>query len=365
MRGLLAFTLIILSSLLSGCGDEEKQQTKTQTAEQKHYNWKLVTSWPKNFPGLGLAPVRFSEMVDEMSAGRLKIHVYGAGELVPSFGVFDAVSEGAVQMGHSAAYYWKGKAPAAQFFATIPFGLNAQQMNGWLNYGGGQKLWDEVYAPFNIIPLPGGNTGTQMGGWFNKEINSIADLQGLKMRIPGLGGEVLKKVGGVPVTLPGKELFTALQTGTIDASEWVGPYNDLAFGFNKVAKYYYYPGWHEPGPTMEFLLNKPAFEGLPKDLQAIVKVAAQAINQDMLDEYTAKNIAALDALINEHNVQLRPFPQDVINALKKAAKEVMAEQSAKNPQMKKIYAQYQKYQQGVNQYHQVSENAYNRMVDNQ
>ncbi|MFT5236033.1 MAG: TRAP-type mannitol/chloroaromatic compound transport system substrate-binding protein, partial [Shewanella sp.] len=230
MKRVTVVFISLMALFTTACQEKDTQVVQAGAADVETIEWKLVTSWPKNFPGLGMAPERFAKLVDEMSAGRLKIKVYGAGELMPAFEVFDAVSQGTVQMGHSAAYYWKGKTPAAQFFTSIPFGLNAQEMNGWLHYGGGMELWEEVYEPFGIIPLAGGNTGVQMGGWFNKEINSMEDLKGLKMRLPGLGGEVLKRVGGVPVTLPGRELFTALQTGAIDATEWVGPFNDLAFG---------------------------------------------------------------------------------------------------------------------------------------
>ncbi|WP_443020015.1 TRAP transporter substrate-binding protein [Shewanella sp. KX20019] len=346
---------------MTGCGNEETPSAAIATTEVKPIEWKLVTSWPKNFPGLGMAPERFAELVTEMSNGRLNIKVYGAGELMPAFEVFDAVSQGTVQMGHSAAYYWKGKVPAAQFFTSIPFGLNAQEMNGWLHYGGGMELWQEVYQPFGIIPLAGGNTGVQMGGWFNKEINSIDDLKGLKMRLPGLGGEVLKKAGGVPVTLPGRELYTALQTGAIDATEWVGPYNDLAFGLHKAAKYYYYPGWHEPGSTLEFLVNEAAFETLPADLQSIVKVASKAINQDMLDEYTARHGAALDSLLNEHGVILKQYPEEVMAKLAIISKEVIADQSQRDPLMKKVYDAYIDYEAGVRKYHLISEDAYSRL----
>lgn len=359
MKNWLSVLSLSAAFLLAGCGDKHPQApTAAKVSSEQTYEWNLVTSWPKNFPGLGMGPERFAVLVDEMSAGRLKIKVYGAGELVPAFEVFDAVSQGTAQMGHSAAYYWKGKSPAAQFFTSIPFGLNAKEMNGWLTYGGGQQLWEEVYAPFGILPLPGGNSGVQMGGWFNKEINSLEDLKGLKMRLPGLGGEVLERLGGTPVTLPGRELFTALQTGTIDATEWVGPFNDLAFGLHKAAKYYYYPGWHEPGTTLEFLINKAAYAQLPADLQAIVRVAAKAINQDMLDEYTTRHVEALDALVNEHGVQLRAFPQDVLDSLRDTSIEVIAEQSAKDPMMKKVHDAYRDYESGVRRYHAIAEDAY-------
>ena len=317
-----------------------------------------MTSWPKNFPGLGTAPERFAEQVEQLSGGRLTIKVYGAGELVPALQVFDAVSQGTAEMGHSGAYYWKGKASAAQFFTSVPFGLTAQEMNGWIQYGGGQALWEEVYAPFNLLPLPGGNTGVQMGGWFNKEINSVDDLKGLKMRIPGLGGEVLARAGGTPVTLPGGEIFTSLQTGTIDATEWVGPYNDLAFGLYKVAEHYYYPGWHEPGSMMEFTINKDAFAELPADLQAIVRITAKAINEDMLAEYTTRNQAALIELKEKHGVDVREFPADVLDKLQTLSDEVVAEVAGADPLSQKVYDSYKAYRDQVKAYHAVSEQAY-------
>ena len=341
---------------LSGCQKDAEQAAVA--APQQTFKWKLVTSWPKNFPGLGTAPERFATMVNDMSAGRLQIKVYGAGELVPALQVFDAVSQGTAEMGHSGAYYWKGKAAAAQFFTSVPFGLTAQEMNGWIQYGGGQQLWEEVYAPFNLLPLPGGNTGVQMGGWFNKEINSVSDLEGLKMRIPGLGGEVLARAGGTPVTLPGGEIFTSLQTGAIDATEWVGPYNDLAFGLHKVAKHYYYPGWHEPGSMMEFVINKTAFEKLPNDLQAIVRVATKAVNEDMLAEYTTRNQAALTELKEKHGVDVRAFPDDVLSKLQVLSEQVVAEVSAADPLAQKVYNSYKNYRDQVKAYHAVSEQAY-------
>ena len=291
----------------------------------EHFQWKMITTWPKNFPGLGFAAENFARSVEEMSSGRLTVRVYGAGEIVPALGVFEAVSEGVVDAGHGAAYYWKGKVPASVFFTAVPFGLTAQETNGWLHYGGGLELWQEAYAPYNLVPMAGGSTGVQMAGWFNKEINSIADLKGLKMRIPGLAGEVFAAAGGTAVTIPGGELYTSMQTGVIDAVEWVGPYNDKSLGFHQVAKYYYYPGWHEPGSILEFVVNKDSLEALPNDLQAIVRYASRAANQDMLDEYTARNNAALQSLVDEHGVQLRRLPDDVLLALWQGTQVVMQE----------------------------------------
>jgi TRAP-type mannitol/chloroaromatic compound transport system substrate-binding protein len=320
--------------------------------------WKMVTTWPKNFPGLGTGANTVARAINEMSGGRLQVKVYGAKELVPAFESFDAVSRGTAEMGHAGAYYWKGKAEAVQFFSAVPFGLTAQEMNGWLYYGGGLELWREVYAPFGLVPMAAGNTGTQMGGWFNKEINALADLKGLKMRIPGLGGEVLKRVGGTPVTLPGGELFTSLQSGAIDATEWVGPYNDLAFGFYKAAKYYYYPGWHEPGTTLECFVNKKAFEALPKDLQKIVEYACAVANQDMLAEYTARNNAALHELTTVHKVQLRRFPDEVLKKLKGISDEVVGELAARDPISGKVFDSFRKFREQVVAFSNVAEHAY-------
>lgn len=362
-----ASLIMLFSLLLASCGGEKAAPVAgTEQAAQQMFEWKMVTSWPKNFPGLGRAPETFSKYVEKMSGGRLKVKVYGAGELVPGFEVFDAVSQGTVQMGHAAAYYWKGKAPASQIFTAIPFGMNAQEINGWFHYGGGLELWREVYEPFGLIPFAGGNTGVQLAGWFKKEINSLEDIKGLKMRIPGLGGEVFKKLGGLPVALTGGELFTSLQSGAIDATEWVGPYNDLAFGFYKAADYYYYSGWHEPGAALEFVVNKEAFATLPDDLQAIIEVATRAVNQDMLDEYTARNNEAMQALIDKHGVDMRPLPQDVMDGLRQASIEVMQEQAAADPMFNKVYESYKKFQDGVSRYHQISEVEYykNRGTEN-
>ncbi len=246
------------ATALSACGKQEEVAAPAVHTGKVHH-WKMVTTWPKNFPGLGTGANRVAELIEQLSGGRIKVKVYGAGELVGAFEVFDAVSRGTAQLGHAGAYYWKGKIAASPFFSAVPFGFTPDEINAWFYYGGGLELWEEAYRPFGLIPNPAGNTGPQMGGWFNKEINSLEDLKGLKMRIPGFGGEVLKRAGGIPVTLPGGEIFPALQSGAIDATEWVGPYNDLAFGLYKAAKYYYTPGWHEPGSAIECMINAKAF----------------------------------------------------------------------------------------------------------
>ena len=359
LKKVVAIGLLLSSSLLlNACNDKATATTGVSTAPQKVIKWKMVTAWPKNFPGLGTGANNLAEKINQLSGGRLQVKVYGAGELVPALEIFDAVSHGTAQMGHGAAYYWKGKDPTFQFFSTVPFGLTAQEMNGWLYNGGGLELWQQAYEKYNLIPMPAGNMGVQMGGWFNKEINSIDDLNGLKMRIPGLGGEVLKRAGGTPVNLPGGELFTAMQSGTIDATEWVGPYNDLAFGFYKVAKYYYYPGWHEPGTALEAIINKDAFEALPKDLQAIVKNACEIANHEMLAEYTARNNDALKELVEKHHVQVRKFPDDVLAKLRTLSDDVVKELANKDDFSKKVYDSYISYRDKATNWSEYSERAY-------
>ena len=358
---LLVVALVTVTGLWAtdraGSVDAASEQA-VETGTQQQFHWKLVTTWPKNFPGLGSGAENFSRYVNEMSNGRLTVRVYGAGEIVPAFEVFDAVSQGVVDAGHGAAYYWKGKIPASVFFTAVPFGMNAQELNGWLHYGGGLELWREAYAPANIIPFAGGNSGVQMAGWFNKEINTVDDLKGLKMRIPGLAGEVFAAAGGTAVRIPGGELYTSLQTGVIDALEWVGPYNDLAFGFHEVAKYYYYPGWHEPGSMLELIVNEQSFAALPDDLQAIVTYAARAANQDMLDEFTARNNAALQQLVEKHGVELRRLPDEVLLALWRANEVVMQELIDKDPMAAKVYASFKPFYDGARAYHHISEQAY-------
>ncbi|WP_395341399.1 TRAP transporter substrate-binding protein [Ningiella sp. W23] len=356
MTLLIAFALTLI---LFACGEDTASSNKDAVSSSSEtFKWKLVTSWPKNFPGLGKGPETFATYVNQMSGGRLEVAVYGAGELVPGFEVFNAVSAGSAQMGHSGAYYWKGKIPAAPIFSAMPFGMNAAETSAWLHYGEGMKLWRELYEPFGVIPFAGGSSGVQMAGWFKKEINSVDDLQGLKMRIPGIGGEVFKEVGGLPVTLTGGEIFTSLQSGAIDATEWVGPYNDLAFGLHKAADYYYHSGWHEPGTTLEFIVNAEAFNALPADLQKIVEAATRLVHSDMLDEYTARNHTAMEQLINEHNIDVRPLPDDVIQALKMANAKVVAQKRAENEDFDRIYASYERFFQSAKRYHALSEQAY-------
>ena len=324
---------------------------------QKKIQWKMVTSWPKNFPGLGAGAETLANYINLLSGGSLKIKVFGANELVPPLGVFDYVSSGGAEMGHSGAYYWKGKTEAAQFFSSVPFGMTAQEMNAWLYYGDGLQLWEKVYKDFNLVPRPAGNTGVQMGGWFNKEINSTDDLKGLKMRIPGLGGEVLARAGGTPFTLAGSEIFTSLQTGVIDATEWVGPYNDRAFGLHKAAKFYYYPGWHEPGPSLECIINKDAYNSLSKQHQSIIDIACKAANIDMISDYMSKNYQALE-FFQKERVQIKQFPKEVLSKLNSISKEVLSELSKKDNLSKQVYDSYMNFLKRVRPWTLISEDGY-------
>ena len=327
---------------------KELASQNTKSSFEKTYEWKMVTTWPPDFPVLGEGCNLFAEYVDIMSNGRLKIKVYGAGELAPALGAFDTVQSNGAEAGSGVSYYWAGKIPSAQFFGSVPFGMNAQQVNAWLYCGGGLELWQEIYAEHGLVPMVGGNTGVQMGGWFNKEINTLKDLKGLKMRMPGLGGKVLEKAGGSPILLAGNELYTGLERGVIDATEWIGPYHDYKMGFYQIAKYYYTPGWHETGAILEFFFNKKQFDNLPKDLQSILEHAAARINHWMLCEFEAQNAYYLKLMVNEHGVQLRNFPDEVLAAFKGYTAEVIDELTQKDAFSKKVYESYRTFQKEIN-----------------
>lgn len=323
----------------------------------KTYRWKMTTTWPPNFPVVGEGCQLMAEWVRKMSGGRLDITVYGGGELIPALEGFDAVSNGAVEMNHGAAYYWAGKVPAAQFFAAVPFGMNAQQMGSWILSGGGAELWEELYEPYNLLPILCGNTGVQMGGWFNREIKTIEDLQGLTMRIPGLGGKVLAKSGGTPRLVPGGEIYTNLERGVIDATEWIGPLHDYKMGFHKVAKYYYYPGWHEPGPVLEMMINKPKFQSLPEDLQEILRTACLRLSRWMMAEFDARNGEYL-AKLQEEGVTLKVFPEEVLEVLRKNTAEVINELIEKDPKSRKVYEAFSAFKKNVGSWMEVSEKVF-------
>jgi len=351
--------------LLSACQQETTQEIQTTDAATDKavdttqvYNWKMVTTWPPNFPIFQQGVEKFAKDLEVMSNGRLKIQVFAGGELVPPLQTFDAVSQGTVQIGHGAAYYWAGKVPAAQFMTAVPFGMTAKGMNSWFYQGGGLDLWRELYEPFNVVPYPAGNSGVQMAGWFNKKIESIDDLKGLKMRIPGLGGKVLAKAGGTPVLLAGGEIYTALERGTIDATEWVGPFHDERLGLYRAAKYYYYPGWHEPGTVLELIVNKEALAALPQDLQKMVEINAQALNQWMYSEFEGLNIKSLRELMAKPNVEVMPLPETVLAELRRLTKVTLTEEAEKDPKFKKIYEAFAAFQADHQAWTDISDGAY-------
>ena len=354
---LLLITLCV--NVLIACSEQTPSALSSQQADiSQTYQWKMVTTWPPGFPVLQKGAERFADNIRAMSNGRLDIKVYAGGELIPPLQAFDAVSQGSVEMGHGSAYYWAGKVPEAQFFSTVPFGMTARGMNAWLYDGGGLELWREIYKPFHVIPFPLGNTGVQMGGWFNKEINSLEDIKGLKMRIPGLGGKVLAKAGGNPILLAGSEVYTALERNTIDATEWIGPYHDQRLGLYRAAKHYYYPGWHEPGTVLELTINQRAWESLPADLQAIISNAAQAENLRMLSEMEQKNMSALDELRKREGIEIHRFPNEVLSRLKTLTNETLIEEAERDPKFKRVYDAYQNFRRKNDAWSAISENAY-------
>ena len=331
---------------------------------QAAIRWRLASSFPKSLDTIYGAAEVFSKAVKAMSGGKFEISVHAAGELMPAFGVVDGVQQGSVECAHTAPYYFFGKDETFALGCAIPFGLNSRQMTAWMYDGNGLKLMREFYAKYNIVNFPGGNTGSQMGGWYRKEIKSLADIKGLKMRIGGFGGKVLERIGGVPQNIPGGEIYQALEKGTIDAAEWVGPYDDLKLGFNKVAPNYYYPGWWEGGPELDFFINNKAFEALSPENKAIVEAAAAQAHSDMQAKYDARNPAALKQLVGA-GTKLRPFPKDVMNAAFKASMELYGELSAKNENWRKVYADYSKFRAEQNLWFRFAEATFDRFMQEQ
>jgi TRAP-type mannitol/chloroaromatic compound transport system substrate-binding protein len=302
--------------------------------------WRMVTSWPKRLPGPGMSAERVAERVRTLSGGRLDISVHAAGEIVPAFEVLDAVGGNVAEMGHTASFYWQGKMPAAAFFTTVPFGLTPGEHVAWIDAGGGQALWDELYAPFGVKPFMGGNTGVCMGGWFRREIKSKADLPGTKIRSLGLGGEVYRRLGATPQTTPPAEILTSLQSGVIDAVEFVGPGTDIALGLYRVAQFYYYPGFNKPNGTGECLVSLNAWNALDAELKAIVAHACATEANFALAEMEQLNTEALAALTGQHSVQLCGFPEDLVAAARGTATDVLAELAGKSAAAKKVHDGY-------------------------
>ncbi|WP_296055679.1 TRAP transporter substrate-binding protein [uncultured Amphritea sp.] len=327
-------------------------------AAEKVYRLKLAETWPTNFPIFGDAPKNMAALADKMSNGRLKITIDSKNKHKAPLAVFDMVRAGQYDMGHSASYYWKGKVPNTLYFTTMPFGMTAPEQYGWFYYGGGQELMDEVYGEFGVLSFPGGNTGNQMGGWFQKEINSVEDLQGLKMRIPGFAGEVLAKLGAKPTNIPAGELYTALERRTIDALEWVGPSLDLRMGFHKIAPFYY-TGWHEPATELQFMINKKSYDKLPADLQQILKTAMRTAAYDMYIQSYHMSGVNWDSMKKEFpNIQVKSFPADVIAAMRKANAELLAEKAAADPLAKRILDSQADYMKKARVWTEISDKAY-------
>ena len=348
----------------SACADEViRREGNSRIDYTKKYSWKMFTTWPPNFPILGEGCVLFSQWVEEMSGGRMKIRVFGGGEIVPALETFEAVKEGIAEMGNAAAYYWAGKIPSSQLFASVPFGLNAQQMNTWLLAYGGEQLWREIYEPFNLIPFTTGNTGVQMGGWFNQKIDSIEDIAGLKMRIPGLGGKVWAKAGGTTVLVSGGEIYTNLERGVIDATEWIGPYHDYLMGFHQVAKYYYYPGWHEPGTAFESFVNREKYLELPPDLREIITSALYRLNLWLISQFEMKNAEHLELIKKTGKVQILAFPDSVLKELKGYKREVINELVASDPASKKVFDSISSFKELMGPWTRISEKEFYKTQD--
>jgi TRAP-type mannitol/chloroaromatic compound transport system substrate-binding protein len=314
-------------------------------ARAQTVKWRMVTSWPKRLPGPGMSAERIAERVRALSGGRIDIAVYAAGEVVPAFEVLDAVGNGVADIGHTAAFYWQGKMPAASFFTTVPFGLTPGEHVAWIDAGGGQDLWDELYAPFGVKPFMGGNTGVCMGGWFRRELKSLADLRGLKLRSLGLGGEVYRRLGATPQTTPPAEILVSLQSGVIDGAEFVGPGSDIALGLYRVAPFYYYPGFNKPNGTGECIVARKVWDGLPGDLKAIVAHACAAEANFALAEMERLNAEALTALTTQHGVTLAAFPDDLVAAARREADDVLGELSARNAIAGKVSSSYMGFRQ--------------------
>jgi len=350
------------ATALAACGQKESAPAAPAVASsQPKIQWRLASSFPKNLDTIYGAAEILSKRVSEGTNGNFQIRVFAGGEIVPGLQVLDAVQNGTVECGHTAPYYYIGKDPAFAFATALPFGLNARQQNAWMYYGGGMEAVAGLFKEYGCVQFPTGNTGAQMGGWYRKEIRSLEDLKGMKMRIGGIAGQVLAKLGVVAQQIAGGEIYQALERGTIDAAEWVGPYDDEKLGFNKVAKYYYYPGWWEGGPQLSTVVNLKQWESLPKSYQSIFEAACAEANVHMLARYDAQNPAALKRLV-AGGAQLRQFPKAVLEASQKAAFELYDEVAAKSPHFKRIYGDWLKFRNDQFLWFRVAEMGYDNFV---
>jgi TRAP-type mannitol/chloroaromatic compound transport system substrate-binding protein len=332
-----------------------------QAKELPNIRWQMVTSWPKSLDTIFGGAQTVCDRVSAMTGGKFTIEPYAAGEIVPGLEVLDAVQNGTVECGHTASYYYVGKNPALAFGTSMPFGLTAQQQNAWFYHGGGLEAMHKLYSDFNVINFPAGNTGAQMGGWFKREVKSLSDLNGLKMRIPGLGGEVMSRLGVNVQVLPGGEIYLALDRGAIDAAEWVGPYDDQKLGLNEAAPFYYYPGWWEPGATLEIQVNKSKWEQLPVEYQEILKTAAKEANLNMLSQYDALNRTALKNLI-ANGTKLTPYSPEILQAAQKAALEIYEANASKSPAFQEIYQQWNEFRSLVSQWNKINELSFSNFI---
>jgi TRAP-type mannitol/chloroaromatic compound transport system substrate-binding protein len=364
MKPLIGLVIVAAFAGLVACGQQEQatapvaQEPVAQEPEKETIVWKLAQTWGTGFPIFGDAVIKMADLVNEMSSGEMEIRIDSANKHKAAFGILDMVNAGQYEMGHSASYYWKGKDPSTMFFTTMPFGMIAPEQYAWFYYGGGMELMEKVYAKHGVYSFPGGNTGNQMGGWFRKEINSLDDLQGLKMRIPGFAGEVLSKLGVVVTNIAPGELYTALDRGTIDALEWVGPSLDLNMGFQKIAPYYY-TGWHEPATELQFLVNRDKFDALPAHLQKILTIAMQFAAYDMYARSyhdSAVNWASIEEEYPE--VKIRTFSPEIISAMKQANNELLAEHAASDPVFKEIFDSQTAYLEMARKWTEISDYAY-------
>ncbi len=351
---------LFLSFLISCDPIEDKGVTEVS---KRTYSWKMVTAWPPNSPINQESVEQFAKDVEIMSRGRMKIKVFAGGELVPPLQAFDAVSQGGVQMAHTASYYWAGKVPAAQFMTVVPFGLTHKGAWAWIYAGGGLALWQELYEPFGIVPFPMGNTGIQMGGWFNKKINSLDDLKGLKIRMPGLGGKVLAKAGANPVNIDPGELYMAVERGVIDATEWVGPVFDKRQGLDEVAKYYYFPGWHEPGSQLELIINQEAWRQLEPDLKLIVETAAAKASLDIFAQSELQNTTALLEMQADNSIEILEFPESVLKELRRITALVIEEEASADSSFSKISEAYRAFEEDYQAYRAVTEIPYRKAFE--
>jgi TRAP-type mannitol/chloroaromatic compound transport system substrate-binding protein len=331
---------------------------------QPKVQWRMSTAWTSSLDMLQGAAQRLAKVVEEMSGGRFRIEVFPGGQIMPPLGCFDAASQGTVEAFMAASHYWAAKEPAVQWFSAVPFGMNSEGMVAWYYQSDGLKLWEETYAPFSVVPRPGPSVSPQMAGWFRKKMNTIGDYKGLKMRIPGLGGKVVVRAGGATVLTPAAEIYGALERGTIDAGEWIGPYDDMKLGLHKTARYYYYPGWHEPGSMPEFGFNKKAYEALPGDLRSTLDHAVAAVQVYGLTDYHTKNAIALERLKAEFKgkVEVLALPGPVLRDLRKLSTEVVREESEKTPMARKVHASFTMFQALVGPWDHVAEGAYHQLI---